>query len=180
MEQTTLKSFYDELFESFHSDCIEIGHLEHLAGTDVFVIAVGVKEQITSLITYLNQGQEKPDHIYMIVQKNMIPVVSDLENEQCHFIEWNGPYTLDVIRYVEERINLTAVRHLFYQGRQPLDLRNVNLYDILLGIKNKYKNNCVIHLYMQDIQEHVHWYSTPERIRKGMDVYQAIDAYLEE
>lgn len=135
MEQTTLKSFYDELFESFHSDCIEIGHLEHLAGTDVFVIAVGVKEQITSLITYLNQGQEKPDHIYMIVQKNMIPVVSDLENEQCHFIEWNGPYTLDVIRYVEERINLTAVRHLFYQGRQPLDLRNVNLYDILLGIK---------------------------------------------
>lgn len=179
MEQIVLKDFYDQLFEFFHDNCIKINHLKHPAGADVLVIAVGMKVQIQSLISYLNQGEEKPAHIYMVVQKHMIPVINDLEDEQCRFIEWQGPYTLDLISYLEDKVDLKAVRYLFYQGRQPMDLRDVNLCDILLEIKKKYENGHEVNLYMQDIRESVYLYKTPEKIRRGMDVYQAVDAYLE-
>lgn len=180
MEQLTIKNFYDELFEFINYNCTRIDYPEHLAGTDVLIIAVGVKPQIMSLITYLNNGKEKPEHIYMIVQKNMMPVLRDLENEQCRFIEWQGPYTLEVISRVQEQIDLKTVKHLFYQGRQPLDFRDINLYDILLEIRHKYGENDEIKLYMQDIKEQVYLYKQPEKLRKGMDVYRSIDEYLEE
>ncbi len=179
MEQVMIKNLYDELFEFFNSNCLETEYLEHLKEKNVLVIAVGAKAQIISLIAYLNQREEKPSNIYMIIQKNMIPMVRNLENEQCHFIEWEGPYTRDVISHIISKIDICTVSHLFYQGRQRLDFRDINLYDILIEIKNQYRNTHQMRVYVQDIQENVYWYKNPEKIREGMKVYQAIDAYLE-
>jgi tetrahydromethanopterin S-methyltransferase subunit F len=61
-----------------------------------------------------------------------------------------------------------------------LDFRDINLYDILLEIRHEYGENDAIKLYMQDIKEQVHLYGQPEKLRKGMDVYRAIDEYLGE
>ncbi len=154
MEQVMIKNLYDELFEFFNSNCLETEYLEHLKEKNVLVI-------------------------YMIIQKNMIPMVRNLENEQCHFIEWEGPYTRDVISHIISKIDICTVSHLFYQGRQRLDFRDINLYDILIEIKNQYRNTHQMRVYVQDIQENVYWYKNPEKIREGMKVYQAIDAYLE-
>ena len=55
---------------------------------DVLMIAVGMKGQIESLLRFLHAQETKPGRIYILVQKNMIPVLEDLVNPQIILLPW--------------------------------------------------------------------------------------------
>ena len=177
MDQKVIKSLYDELFLEFHEGCRVCNHMDFPIDCDVLVIAVGMKGQIESLLRFMNAQETKPGRIYMLVQKNMIPVLEDLVNPQIILLPWQGPYNETCVPYLKEKVDVERLGALFYQGRQPLDYQDTNLWDILETLQKEKKEPGI--LAMQDITDHVVEYKNSTRLRAGMELYRCMNQYLE-
>lgn len=169
------RSFYDFLCSTIDS-CVDEIEMEHLSECKkMLVIASNAREILKRNILRIREINPEV-HFIIVAQKEMQECVSEYITLKDQIITWSGKYTTELVDLLSDKIDLFSIDSFLFFSKHLLDLRDDNIFEILLKLSEVKKFS----IYNVIFSGEIYLFRDLALCHKGLKVYQTMESFIEE
>ena len=165
---------YDELCQMIKQCITTITYQKISECSSLLIVAINEEARMKKCMDKLfaNNPEIKP---IFIAQPSMKTVLREWYGDQYQIIGWKGKYTLELVKLLQEKTELSLLGGFLYFTEQPINMRDENF----TSIAEELQNIADIHVFSNTIGEDMYEYHNLALYNQAIKVYEEINRLID-
>lgn len=168
------KDFYEYLCNTIKG-CVELSTIDEVA-TCKHVVMLGSNLNVAFNKTICELYRINPQiRVILVSTQKQFERIPDDVKKIINWIEWNDKYSDKIYDELKKHDGFMDVDGLFFLGRTPVNMRDMNIYGICRLIQKDHK----VMMYMCDYTDlSVYKYENLDLYYTGMELYKVMNRFI--